>query len=145
MNSLLTELGLLNKRYSVVRIPGLKSQQFYNSEGSTYIIPIRVKDGYRLTVDGRPLVPGEITYITTAVMLIVSGVVVRGKGGKVLRVVVVKGRGGKVIRVVVVEGKGGKILRVVIVEGKGGKVLRVVVVEGKGGKVMRVVIDSRSV
>ncbi|ELR08381.1 hypothetical protein VC83_03524 [Pseudogymnoascus destructans] len=69
MNSLLTELGLLNKRYSVVRIPGPKSQQFYNSEGSAYIIPIRVEDGYRPTVDGRPLVPGEITYMTTAVMV----------------------------------------------------------------------------
>ncbi|KFY34775.1 hypothetical protein V494_06494 [Pseudogymnoascus sp. VKM F-4513 (FW-928)] len=152
MNPLLTESGLLNKRYSVVRIPGLKSQQFYNSKGSAYIIPIQVEDRYYPTVNGRLLVPSEITYITTAVivslkldLLFVLNVVVGGKGSKVLRVVVVEGRVSKVIRIVVAKGKGSKVLRVVVVEGKGGKVLRIVVVKGKGGKVIRIVIDRLAI
>ncbi|KAH6667293.1 hypothetical protein B0J14DRAFT_187754 [Halenospora varia] len=64
---LLTELGLLNKAYSVVRIPGPKSAPFYNSEGSAYIIPIRTMGESHPTVSERPLVPGEITYITAGV------------------------------------------------------------------------------
>ncbi|KAH6694387.1 hypothetical protein BKA61DRAFT_258479 [Leptodontidium sp. MPI-SDFR-AT-0119] len=67
INPLLTELGLLHKAYSVVRITGDKPAPFYNSEGAAYIIPLRVVDGSEPTISKSPLVPGEITYITVGV------------------------------------------------------------------------------
>merc|ERR1712000_699468 len=41
INPLLTELGLLQKKYSVIRITGDKPAPFYNSKGAAYIIPLR--------------------------------------------------------------------------------------------------------
>jgi len=67
INPLLTELGLLQKKYSVIRITGDKPAPFYNSKGAAYIIPLRVVDGSAPTISEHPLVPGEITYITFGV------------------------------------------------------------------------------
>ncbi|KFY17978.1 hypothetical protein V492_00228 [Pseudogymnoascus sp. VKM F-4246] len=109
MTPLLTELGLITKRYFVARIPGPKPAPFYNSAGTAaHIIPIRVEAGYNPEVVNCPLVPGEITCTTSAVTVVVVEV-----AGICVQVVVVEVAGicVQVVKVEVIEFKGLRIWR----------------------------------
>ncbi|KAL2049580.1 hypothetical protein ABVK25_010159 [Lepraria finkii] len=59
------------RRGSIVRIPGPKSSPWRNSEGNSFICPIRVVQG-KPTISGSPLIVGESTYMTKGVGVDIS-------------------------------------------------------------------------